>query len=96
MAFSNGGNVVVRVNRSSTTRLTEVQAKILADWWGGSYRRIMGTEKSGEVLHGVVFRPHNPEEFALPPELAVFSLEEARALENVRDAVNPGSPDWLG
>jgi hypothetical protein len=78
---------VVYVNRYGTTKLTEVQAKALADWWGGRYQQLIKPEGSGEIWHGVVFGPS---------EVAVLSLEDAQALENVRDAVNPSAPDWVG
>ncbi|MEJ2070696.1 MAG: hypothetical protein P8X65_02010 [Syntrophobacterales bacterium] len=85
-------------NNSATIRLTEVQARVLADWWGGSYKQVRDPEESGEFRHGVVFRQLHQEEQAVPqsPELVVFTLEEARSLENCRDAFNPGAPDWVG
>ncbi len=85
------------MNSSKTTRLTEIQARALADWWGGCYERL-SPERSGEVWHGVSFRQLDRKDPSShrSPNLAVFSLEEARALENVRDAVNPEAPDWMG
>jgi hypothetical protein len=85
-------------NKIATSRLTEVQARALADWWGGRYKQVKNPEESGEVWHGVVCRQLNREDQAMPPsqELVVCSLEEARSLENFRDAVNPGAPDWVG
>jgi hypothetical protein len=90
--------VVSAKNNSERIRLTEVQARALADWWGGSYKQIMDPEESGEVRHGVVFRQIHREDQAapLPPELVVFTLEAARSLENCRDAINPSAPDWVG
>ena len=88
---------MIKANNPKTTRLSEIQARALADWWGGSYERT-GSEKSGEVWHGVVFQPLDLKGSSKPlaPKHAVFSLEEARALENLRDAVNPDAPDWVG
>ena len=85
-------------NDSENISLTEVQARALADWWGGSYKQVRDLEESGEVRHGVVLRPPDREdqEVALSPELVVFTLAEARSLENCRDAINPGAPDWVG
>lgn len=86
------------MNNSKTTLLSEIQARALANWWGGRYESRLGSEKSGEIRHGVVFRQLDRKNPFIPvsPKLAVFSLEEARALENVRDAVNPEAPDWVG
>lgn len=85
-------------NTSETIRFTEVQARALADWWGGSYKPVRDPEESGEFRHGVVLRPPDRENQVVPlsPELVVFTLEEARSLENCRDAINPGAPDWVG
>ena len=85
-------------NNSGNIRLTEVQARALADWWGGSYKQVMDPRNSGEVWHGVVFRPPDVEDQAAPPalELVVFTLEEARSLANCREAINPGATDWVG
>ena len=85
-------------NHSATNKLTEIQARALADWWGGSYRQVVDPEESGGVLHGVVFRPPDREDQAAAPSsgLVVFTLEEARSLENSRDAINPGATDWVG
>ena len=82
-------------NHSETNKLTEIQARALADWWGGSYKQVLDPKNSGEVWHGVVFRPPD---WATPPssELVVFTLEEARSLENCRETINPGAPDWVG
>ena len=89
---------MIKVNTPKTNRLSEIQARALADWWGGRYEPRKNPEKSGEVWHGVVFRPLDLKGSSKPLALkhAVFSLEEARALENLRDAVNPDAPDWVG
>ena len=89
---------MVQKNLPETDRLTEVQARALADWWGGSYQQVMSPKNLGEVWHGVVFRQLDRKELSIPLSLehAVFSLEEARALENFRDAVNQSAPDWVG
>lgn len=85
-------------NNSKSTRLSEIQARALADWWKGRYEPRMSSEKPGEIWHGVVFKEFDIKDSTLPesPKLAVFSLEEAQALENVRDAINPEAPDWVG
>ena len=85
-------------NNFERIRLTEVQARALADWWGGRYKEVRKPEEPGEVRHGVVLRPSDREdqEAPLSPELVVLTLEEARSLENCRDAINPGAPDWVG
>ena len=85
-------------NNPERIRLTEVQARALADWWGGSYKEVRDPKDSGKIRHGVVFRPPEREDQEVPlsPELVVFTLEEARSLENCRDAINPGAPDWVG
>lgn len=89
---------MIRPKSSKSTKLTEIQARALADWWKGKYELRMDPEKSEEICHGVVFRQLDLKDSSKPgsPELAVFSLEEARALENGRDAVNPEAPDWVG
>jgi hypothetical protein len=89
---------VAHTKRSGTTRLTEAQAKALADWWGGKYHEAIGLESQGKACHGVIFTPDGKQERADPVsrQLAIFSLEEARALENTRTADNPGAPDWVG
>ena len=80
------------------TRLTEAQARALAHWWGGAYQRTKGPAGLGEVWHGVVFTSPGRGDIPTPvsPGLALFSLEEVRNLENLRDDVNPGAPDWVG
>jgi hypothetical protein len=90
--------VVSGKNNSERIRLTEIQARALADWWGGSYKQVMEPGESGEVRHGAVFRQLHREDQEAPllPEHVVFTLEEARSLENCRDAINPGAPDWVG
>ncbi len=89
---------MARTDTSDTTRLSEGQARTLADWWGGKYSQVMSPERSGEAWHGVIFEPSAQETQAMPEsgEVAVFSLKEARSLENLRDAVNPEAPDWVG
>jgi hypothetical protein len=93
-----GDNLMVRTDTSDITRLSEVQARTLADWWGGKYSQVMSPERSGEAWHGVIFEPSARETQAMPESrpIAVFSLEEARSLENLRNAVNPEAPDWVG
>jgi len=89
----------VAVNTMSrTTRLSEAQARALADWWGGSLQQIIGLDQTGETWYGVVLpgTARENQEMPLFQELAVFSLEEARSLEKLRDVNNPNSPDWVG
>jgi hypothetical protein len=80
---------------SETTRLSEAQARALADWWGGTVERITSPDLPGETWYGVVF-PKDSQAACLPREPAIFSLEEARFLENLRDVNNPNAPDWVG
>ncbi len=88
----------MRPSISETNRLSEVQARALADWWGGRYQQVINSEGSEEVRHGIVFRTYNQADLSSPvsSEVTVFFLEDAQALENFRDVVNPGSPDWVG
>ena len=83
---------------SGTNRLTEVQARTLADWWGGRYQQVVNPEGSEEVWHGIVVRPCDQADLSssMSPEVTVFFLEDAQALENFRDVVNPGALDWVG
>lgn len=80
------------------TQLTEAQARALAHWWGGDYQQTKGPAGQGEVRHGVVFASPGQGDSHAPasPGVAVFSLEEVCHLENSRDAINPGAPDWVG
>jgi len=98
IAHHQGDILMVRTDTSGINRLTEVQARTLADWWGGRYNQIMSPERSGEAWHGVIFEPTARETQAMPEArpLAVFSLEEARSLENLLYAVNLYAPDWVG
>ena len=83
---------------SETNRLSEIQARALADWWGGRYQQVSNPEGSEEVWHGIVFRASDQADLSnlMSSEVMVFSLEDAQALENFRDVVNPGAPDWVG
>lgn len=80
---------------SKTTRLSEAQARALADWWGGSLQQVSSPDQAGETFFGVVF-PKDSQAACLSPKPAIFSLEEARFLENLRDVNNPSAPDWVG
>jgi len=79
------------------TPLTEAQARALAHWWGGGYHWVAQPGPGADFWHGVVVG-HQGRKECLPPEspqIAVFSLEEVQVLENFRDAVNPGTRDWV-
>ena len=83
-------------HKSATTSLTEAQARALAAWWGGRYERKVTPGGSGSAGHGVTLAAARKDRFMRPGEITIFSLEEARALEKSREAVNPHSPDWVG
>ncbi len=88
--------LVASSKERAESRLTEAQARALAAWWGGRYERKVspGAPAGG---HGVILTAAARENgSARSPEITVFSLEEARALEKSREAVNPHSPDWAG
>jgi hypothetical protein len=79
------------------TRLTEDQARALADWWGGVYHRLRAAPPEVGILHGVVWKS-GCEAGSLggePGAPAVFFLEEACHLDNRRGEINPGAPDWV-
>ena len=83
--------------RSGTTRLTEAQARTLADWWGGRYQLVISPECPGYACHGVIMEPGGKQDLASPVscQLAIFSLEDAQVLEKARGPDNPGAPDWI-
>ncbi len=85
-------------NKSGATRLTEAQARALADWWGGKYNQVISQNSPGTACHGVIFEPSERQDLATPVscQRAVFSLEDAQALEKARGPDNPGAPDWIG
>ena len=89
---------MVSRNQAGTCGLTEVQARALADWWGGTYHRVASPGTPGEVCHGVILPGEDQPGRQTPAsrETAIYSREEAQALEKFRDAVNPGAPDWVG
>lgn len=81
------------------TLFTEQQAKVLAQWWGGEYQQVNLTSKGKtEVIHGLFIGSPNISgpELSTPCQILVFSLEEARELENRRSEINPSAPDWVG
>jgi hypothetical protein len=84
--------------KTATTGLTEVQAKALADWWGGRYERLINPQGKGQACHGVILPSSGQPDPARPAsrETAIFSLEDALALEKFRDVNNPAAPDWVG
>jgi hypothetical protein len=85
-------------SKSESNRLSEIQARALADWWGGRYQQVINPEGPEKVWHGIVFRPADQTDLSIPmsSEVTVFFLEDAKALENFRDVVNPGALDWVG
>jgi hypothetical protein len=88
---------VASANQSRSTALTEIQARALADWWGGRYELLLGPEGEGPACHGVILPSAGwPDSTPASRESAIFSLEEALALEKFRGAVNPAAPDWVG
>lgn len=84
--------------QSATTGLTEFQAKALADWWGGRYEKLISPQGEGQALHGVILPTSGQPDLGRPAsrETAIFSVEEALALEKFRDVNNPAAPDWVG
>ncbi len=83
---------------SGKTPLTEQQARSLAYWWGGAYQQISPTEGENAIRHGVVVtgkKSCRPQADADAP-IRVFSLEEAREMENRRGFQEASSPDWVG
>ena len=71
--------------------LTESQARALAFWWSGRYHRLKPEHKGEESLHGVNILMTQVSEAA-----SIYFLEDANCLENQRNSINPGAPDWLG
>jgi hypothetical protein len=81
------------------TPLTEQQARSLAYWWGGDYQQVFLAESGTTIRHGVVVRGSQncrPRADAEAPPIMVFSLEEARDMENQRGFQEAASPDWVG
>ncbi len=66
--------------RPPETPLTESQARALAHWWGGCYRRENGRH--------VVLLPGLPEE--------IWTREQASLAEHRRPEINPQAVDWVG
>jgi hypothetical protein len=88
---------VSHTKTSAATGLTEAQARALAAWWGGRYERKASPGAPGAAGHGVILNAAAREDRSMQsPEITIFSLEEARDLEQFRQAVNPHSPDWVG
>jgi hypothetical protein len=76
---------------SSETPLTESQARALAAWWHGRYFPLKSQPERAESVHGVQLP------MALGSEVAViYFVEQAKLLENHRNDVNLGAPDWVG
>ena len=87
--------LVASSKERAATKLTEAQARALAAWWGGRYESRVGPGAPADG-HGVILTAARVNGSAPSPEITVFSLEEARALEKSRESVNPHSPDWVG
>jgi len=80
-------------NLQKQTPLTEQQARSLAHWWGGEYRQMSPGAGENAGRHGVLLnRPQSDNE----SYLQIFSLEEAREMENRRGFQEAASPDWVG
>jgi hypothetical protein len=86
-------------NPYEQTPLTEQQARSLAHWWDGEYQQISLIEEKNVIRHGVVVTGQKssclPQAEAATP-IRVFSLEEAREMENRRGFQEASSPDWVG
>jgi hypothetical protein len=84
--------------QTEKTPLTEQQARSLAHWWGGDYQQIFLGERGTMIRHGVVVtgtKSCRPRADADDP-IQIFSLEEAREMENRRGFQDAASPDWVG
>jgi hypothetical protein len=78
------------------TLLTEQQARSLAHWWGGEYRQISILEGENVTGHGVVLPGKKSCHSQNDAPTWVFSLEEAREMENRRGFQDAANPDWVG
>jgi hypothetical protein len=78
------------------TLLTEQQARTLAHWWGGEYHEISPAAGGDVPRHGVVLTGHKSCSAQADAPTWVFSLEEARDLENRRGFQDAANPDWVG
>ena len=89
---------MARTNRSAITRLTEAQARALADWWGGKYHQAISPECPEHTHHGVIIATRGSQDLENPTSgpKAIFSLEEAKIMEKARGHDNPGATDWVG
>jgi hypothetical protein len=82
---------MVRAKNADHTPLTESQALALASWWSGVYLLLKPQQEGGASLHGVKIP------IALTDDTAViYCCEDAKRMENRRNTVNPGAPDWVG
>jgi hypothetical protein len=84
--------------RNKETFLTEQQARTLAHWWGGKYQQIRLPEGENPIRHGVLIAREKSCQLQGQTEavIRVFSLEEAREMENRRGFQEAASPDWVG
>ncbi len=80
------------------TPLTEPQARSLAHWWGGEYRQDQAVAGKKACRHGVLVTRAGQDRLELQSETCyqIFSLEEAREMENRRGFQEAASPDWVG
>jgi hypothetical protein len=80
------------------TPLTEQQARSLAHWWGSEYRQMPSALGEKPLRHGVLVTRAG--RGRLQPQAKccyyIFSLEEAREMENRRGFQEAASPDWVG
>lgn len=83
--------LMMKEKASTETPLTDSQARTLATWWSGRHLRLKSQRDRAESLHGVKLPAALGSE-----EAVIIFLEEAKLLENHRNGVNPGAPDWLG
>jgi hypothetical protein len=84
--------------RLGKTSLSEAQARALADWWRGKYHQVNSPDCPGSTCHGVIIESCGTQDLANPTahQRTIFSLEEARLLEQARGHDNPGATDWVG
>lgn len=83
-------------NPGDKTPLTEQQARSLAHWWGGEYQEISAAAGGNVPRHGVALTSNKSCPAQTDAPTWVFSLEEARDLENRRGFQDAASPDWVG
>lgn len=85
-------------HRPKPAPLTEQQARSLAYWWGGEYRQDQAVTGENARRHGVLVTRAGHDRLDLQTETCyrIFTLEEAREMENRRGFQEAASPDWVG